>query len=164
MLRRRIGFFLVNRVFAGTRKSFFGIKRKLLRFAGFNIGKGTKIVGPIICTGNVQIGKNCWIGKNFTINGNGMVIIGDNVDIAPDVTFNTGGHEIGNSERRAGQGHNYSQTIGNGCWICARSTFVNELNIGDGCVVAAGAVVTKSFESNQLVGGVPAKTIKLLPK
>lgn len=39
------------------------------------------------CTGTLCIGANCWIGRNLTVHGNGSVIIGDNCDIAPDVTF-----------------------------------------------------------------------------
>ena len=66
-----------------------------MRKLGHEIGEGTKIVGPIYCTGKIIIGKDCWIGKNLIINGNGSVRIGDNCDVAPEVSFQTGGHEIG---------------------------------------------------------------------
>lgn len=161
-LKRKIALFLVNKIFVGTRKKSFSKKRKLLIWCGYKIGEGTKIVGPVSITGKLEVGQNCWIGKNFIVNGNGTVIIGNNVDIAPEVTFNTGGHLIGLHGHRAGEGKNYTQIIGNGCWICANSTFVNQVEIGDGCVVAAGAVVTKSFNNDQLIGGVPAKMIRQL--
>lgn len=59
---------------------------------GYRIGKGSKVVGPIECLGQFECGENCWIGKNLKINGNGTVKIGNNCDIAPEVTFQTGGH------------------------------------------------------------------------
>lgn len=89
-IKRRRVIFLVNRIYVGP--GHFEKKRKLLNSIGFEIGENTKVVGPIECTGTLKTGKNCWIGKNLKINGNGTVIIGDNCDIAPEVTFMTGGH------------------------------------------------------------------------
>lgn len=156
----RVNMFLVNNVYIGVKHS--ETKRKLLNKIGFDIGEGTKIVGPIICTGKLIVGKNCWIGKNFIVNGNGTVKIGDNCDIAPEVTFQTGGHEIGDASRRAGRGCTFAQTVGNGTWIGGRSTILNNINIGNSCVIAACACVTKDVADNSLVGGVPAKLIRSL--
>ena len=50
--------------------------------------------------------------------------------------------------------------IGNHVWIGARATILKGVKIGDGAVVAAGAVVTRDVPPNTLVGGVPAKIIK----
>lgn len=50
--------------------------------------------------------------------------------------------------------------IGNHVWIGARAIILKGVTIGDGVVVAAGAVVTKDVPPNTLVGGVPAKIIK----
>ncbi len=151
---------LVNHVYAGTHH--FERKRKLLNSIGYEIGEGTKVVGPITNTGTLVVGKNCWIGTNLTIHGNGKVIIGDNCDIAPDVTFLTGGHKIGSKLRRAGEGETYFIEVHNGTWIGARSTIFGNTIIGTGSVIAAGAVVNRNVENNSLVGGVPAKTIRRL--
>ena len=126
------------------------------------IGENTKIVGPVVCTGSLIIGRDCWIGANFTVRGNGTVILGDRIDVGPDVTFITGTHQTGTSEHRAGEGYNCTQTIGNGCWIGAKSIFVNNISIGASCIVAASACVCKTFPANLLIGGVPAKAIKSL--
>ena len=161
-LKRKLNIYLVNKVYAGTKEKHFKKKRKLLNSIGFQIGEGTKIVGPIFCTGKLIVGKNCWIGKNCIVNGNGTVIIGDNCDIAPEVTFLTGGHKIGDTNRRAGEGEIYTITVGNGVWIGARSTILGNVKIGDSSVVAASACVNKEVLKNTLVGGVPAKIIREL--
>lgn len=151
----------MNVQLAGTKEKNFIKKRNLLnRLDNFSIGEGTKIVGPVEVLGYLQTGKDCWIGKNLRVNGNGHVTIGDNCDIGPEVTFQTGGHAIGSPERRAGEGLVFDQTVGNGTWIGGRSTIANRVDIGNGCVVACCACVTGDVLSNTLVGGVPARKIR----
>ena len=159
-VKRRVAMFCVNRLFAGTK--YFDIKRKLLRSAGYEIGEGAKIVGPVFCTGSLKIGCHTWVGRNLTVHGNGCVEIGDRCDIAPDVTFLTGGHAIGGAERRAGAGETYEICVGDGCWIGARATVGRNVRIGDGTVVGACACVMADVAENTLVGGVPARPIRKL--
>lgn len=54
----------------------------------------------------------------------------------------------------------YYTVIGNDVWIGSRATLMSGITIGDGAVVAAGAVVTKDVPPYAVVGGVPAKIIK----
>ncbi len=145
---------------SGTK--FFDAKRQMLSSIGYQIGEGTKIVGPIFNTGTLIVGQNCWIGHNLKVHGNGTVMIGDNCDVAPDVIFLTGGHQIGDSSRRAGKGETYHIEVGNGTWIGARATVAGNTTIGNGCVIASGACVVNDVEDNLLVGGVPAKFIRKL--
>lgn len=152
--------FCVNHIFAGTWA--FDTKRKLLRSIGYEIGEGTRIVGPMFCTGTLRIGNDCWIGRDFTVNGNGTVVIGNNCDVAPSVMFLTGGHEIGTEHRRAGKGQTYTIQIQDGTWIGARSTVVKNVTVGRGCVIAACACVISNIPDNALAGGVPAKLIREL--
>lgn len=154
--------FLVNHVLVGTRPYFFEPKRKMLNSIGHSIGKGAKVVGPIECYSKLEIGQGCWIGKNLKVNGNGTVKIGNRCDIAPEVTFQTGGHEIGSRERRAGNGLICNQVVGNGVWIGGCSTIIGDVTISDGSVVAGCACVVKDVEENTLVGGVTAKVIRSL--
>lgn len=160
-LRRRWIYFLVNHVYCGTHH--FEKKRKLLKKIGYSIGEGTKIVGPIFNTGKLTIGNNCWIGKNFSVDGNGEVTIEDNVNIAPNVTISTGSHIIGDKNNRAGEGLTFSCSIKKGSWICTNVTICNGSNIGTGCVVAACSVVIKSCDDNSLIAGNPAVFKKKLP-
>ena len=159
-IRKRIVIFIVNHVLNGTR--FFAAKRRLLRSIGYEIGENTKIVGPIHNTGTLRIGANCWIGCNLTVHGNGTVTIGDNCDIAPDVTFLTGGHQMGDHSRRAGKGESYHITVGSGVWIGGRVTLLLNTSIGDGSMIAACACVSKDVPADTMVAGVPAKVMKEL--
>lgn len=159
-IKKRWVLYLVNKVYKGT--AHFKRKRKLLQSIGWKIGAGTKIVAPIEVCGTIVIGGNCWIGKNLRVNGNGTVTIGDNCDIAPEVTFQTGGHKIGSADRRAGEGCIFNQRVGDGSWIGGRSTILNNTTIGKSCVVAGCSCVVKDVEDNCLVGGVPAKVIRKL--
>lgn len=54
----------------------------------------------------------------------------------------------------------YSTVIGNDVWIGARVSIMDGVRIGDGAIIAAGAVVVKDVEPYSIVGGVPAKFIK----
>lgn len=129
---------------------------------GYHIGEETKVVGPLFCTAQLTVGERCWIGKNLHIHGNGIVTIGDNCDVAPEVVFITGGHEIGAHDRRAGKGNSYSIHIGNGTWVGARSTILRDVTIGAGCVIASCSCVVKNVEDDLLVAGIPARTIRRL--
>lgn len=153
-------YWLVNHALTGTH--CFELKRKLLNSINHSLGRDTKLVGPIFCTGTLVTGENCWIGRNLTIHGNGSVVLGDCCDLAPDVTFLTGSHQIGPGKHRAGMGKTSTIRIGNGCWIGARTTFLNEIQVGQGCVIAACACVRQSIPEHTMAGGVPARTIKML--
>lgn len=155
-IKCRITMFIVNRILSGPTPCLFEMKRKLMIGLGHQIGEGTRIVGPVECTGSLIIGRDCWIGKNLKVNGLGTVTIGNNCDIAPEVTFQTGGHKIGNSERRAGEGEIYNQTVGDGTWIGGRTTIIGNVNIGRSCVVAGCSCVIHDVDDNTLVAGVPA--------
>ena len=145
---------------------FFAIKRALLRGAGISVGEGAKVVGPlhIGTEASLAIGAHTWIGHDCSIEGNGSVEIGSNVDIAPFCVFSTGGHSIGTAERRAGVGRVFSQSVGDGSWIGIRSTFVNDVHVGTGCVIAAGSVVVDNIPNNGLAAGVPAVPRRQLPE
>ena len=159
---KRFGTFLINHVFVGMGGTASRIKCAILRSMGHRIGTGTTIVSPVYFIAQADIGDNCWINRGFTTHGNGIVRIGNNCDIAPDVSFLTGGHAIGGSDRRAGPGEIYEITVGNGCWIGSRVTILGNTTVGDGCVIASCACVARDIPANTLAGGVPAKIIRRL--
>lgn len=159
-IRRRLCLFLVNRVFAGL--GCYGIKRACLNAAGHRIGPGTRIVGPVACTGRLITGSDCWIGRELTIHGNGTVTLGDRCDLAPQVCFLTGGHRVGPRTRRAGEGTTRDIVIGSGCWLGCRATVLGGVAMGPGSVLAACGCAVRDIPADTLAAGIPARPVRKL--
>ena len=137
----------------------FRLKRMLLRLSGATIGKNVRICSSvmIIGSGSLEIGDNTWVGHRVLLTSSSCISIGKYVDIAPNAYIGTGTHDVTPSlEKIGGVELSKDIKIGDGCWICANSTILPGVSIGDKCVVAAGAVVSKSFLNRKLIAGVPA--------
>ncbi len=113
-----------------------------------------------------ECGKNTHVGKNVFINfcchfqDQGGVYIGDDVLIGSNVVLATINHGMDPDERHLH--HLEPIHIGNKVWIGANSTILPGVTVGDGAIIAAGAVVTKDVPPGTVVGGVPARAIKEL--
>ncbi|KAI8579611.1 hypothetical protein K450DRAFT_241814 [Umbelopsis ramanniana AG] len=116
----------------------------------------------------VDYGYNIHVGKNFYANFNCVFLdcapirIGDDTMFGPNVQVYTATHPVDAVERCSGIEYAKEITIGNMCWIGGGAILCPGVKIGDRCVVAAGAVVTKDVPSDVVVGGNPAKIIKHL--
>ena len=108
----------------------------------------------------ISIGNRSGLGINCMVHG--PLTIGDNVMMGPDVVILTHTHNIDiPTLPMIEQGMRTAPvTIGNDVWIGMRSIIMPGVNIGDGSVIGAGAVVTKDVPAYAIVGGVPAKVIK----
>lgn len=144
----------------------YGLKRTMLRLAGAKVGQNTKISSSlkVYGCGDLIIGDNTWIGYQVLIAASSRVVIGNNVDIAPRVYIGTGTHVIDtDSPNIAGAGISKDVQIGDGCWLCASCIILPGVSIKSKTIVAAGAVVNKSFEEKQIIiAGIPAVKIKNL--
>ena len=139
--------------------------------SGIDLGSNVTIQrGSIfVCTGVIRnLGKGIKIGNNVGLNarvylgGQGGIEIGENVIIGPDVKIFSENHIFEKMEMPIkDQGETRKGVkIGNDCWLGSNSIILDGVDLGDGCVVAAGSVVTKSFTENLVIGGIPAKIIK----
>ena len=110
--------------------------------------------------GDVMIGDHTRIGLHNTIIG--PVEIGSHVNLAQGITVTALNHNFGDTEKRIDeQGVSTNPvTIDDDVWIGANAVILPGVTIGNHCVVAAGAVVTKDVPPHSLVAGVPAKVIK----
>lgn len=155
--------FVINNLLRGTHA--FKAKRTLLNLCnGVDVKEGSKIVTPIHLPvmSTLCIGHDCWIGRDFSFEGNGEVVIGDRCDIAPQVTFLTGSHEIGSAERRAGEGYNGKIEVGDGTWIGSRAVILPNVYIEKGNVIGSSTTITKNTKENCVYAGNPGKVIREL--
>jgi acetyltransferase-like isoleucine patch superfamily enzyme len=114
-----------------------------------------------IVSGKISIGKNV---AYYFANSNGCYIQGINgISIGDNTIFASGVKIISaNHNKYDYKCHDISLpiSIGENCWLGANSVILPGVQIGNNVIVAAGSVVTKSFDSNLIIGGVPAKIIK----
>lgn len=130
-----------------------------------SIGKFTTIE----CTGSLNyLGKGLLVGNNVGLGTRGHygcaggVEIGDETIIGNYVSFHSENHNFDKLDvpiRKQGVNH-LGIKIGSNCWIGAKVTILDGSNVGNGCVIAAGALVKGKFSDNCVIGGVPAKILK----
>lgn len=110
----------------------------------------------------IRIGNNVGIGEFAYIGGAGGLRIGDDCIIGQYFSCHPENHFYGDpSQLIRHQGVSRKGIhIGQNCWLGSKVTILDGVSIGDGCVVAAGSVVTQSFPENVIIGGVPAKILK----
>ena len=111
---------------------------------------------------NIEVGENFYTNYGVCILDVCKVKIGDNCLIAPQVGIYTACHPIDRKTRINGLELGKPITIGNDCWIGGHAVINPGVTLGDNVIVGSGAVVTKSFPSNVIIAGNPAKIIKKL--
>ena len=156
---------------------------------GHNLSVGRGCYLDALSTDGISFGDNVSIGKYTCIECSGTLkdlgkglIVGNNVGLGTHGFFGCAGGIIiaddtifGNYVSLHSENHNFAEhdvpirlqgvnrkgiRIGCNCWIGAKVTILDGAEIGDGCIVAAGAVVRSKFPPNSIIGGVPAKIIK----
>ena len=110
------------------------------------------------CGKNIHIGRNVFFNGGCRFQDQGGIYIDDGALIGPMVVLATLNHEQDPEHR----GNLFPKPIriGKKVWIGANATVLPGVTIGDGAIVAAGAVASKDVPSGVIVGGVPAKIIK----
>lgn len=157
---------------------FHGVKVALLRWAGAKIGTNVRIYSSasFIGVGKLEIGDDVHIGGQvlMTITEGTTLKIGSRIDIGPRVMILTGTHEINPlrapdpnaTEKHAWDGHAAGKgaskpvTIEDGVWLGAGSVILPGNTVGEGSVIGAASVVTKSIEPWSVAVGCPAKVIR----
>ncbi|MFA9398240.1 MAG: sugar O-acetyltransferase [Clostridiaceae bacterium] len=132
--------------------------RDILGKAGSNIN----IHVPFYCDygKNIEIGDNFFANYSCTILDVGKVIIGNNVQFAPNVSLYTAGHPIHPDSRNSGYEYGISITIGNNVWLGGNVIVNPGVHIGNNVVVGSGSVVTKDIPDNMIAAGNPCRIIR----
>ena len=105
---------------------------------------------------NIKLGKNVFVNINNYFMDGASIEIGDHVFIGPSCGFYTANHPLNYTRRNQGLEKALPIKVGNNCWFGANVSVMPGVTIGAGCVIAAGAVVTKNMPDNSLIAGVPA--------
>lgn len=140
------------------------IRMPVMRWLGFDIDKTATIWARAnFRSKKMKIGPAAFINVGFFYDGREKLEIGANVRIGQFVRVITATHEIGPPDQRCIlEAVGGPVLIGKGSWIGCNVVIMPNVIIGEGCVIAAGAIVTRSTEPNGLYGGVPCRLIRKL--
>ncbi len=145
------------------------------------IGKHTHIAGTLCVwenCGKIEIGDYCFVGENTRIYSAINIRIGDRVQIAHNCNiFDNNIHSIDPHERHLEYIQNTTKgfyklfglnekeiIIKNDAWIGTNSIILKGVTIGEASIIAAGSVVVKNVPDYTIVGGNPARQIKVIEK
>lgn len=109
---------------------------------------------------NTRIGANCFIQQGCTFFDRGGIIIGDGVMIGPKVNLITLNHDLTPGSRAATICRPI--ILEDDVWIGVNATILPGITVGRSAVVAAGSVVTKDVPAYAVVGGNPARILRML--
>lgn len=157
-----------NYIYRGFNKAFI-IPGKKQSFG--KCGSNVRIAYGMDVRGNenIYIGNNCQIGPHCLFwTTRAKIIIEDYVLMGPKITIITGDHrtdivgkhiiEVSDNEKLSI--HDSDVVIKQGAWISSNVTILKGVTIGEGSIIAAGAVVTHDVEPYAIYGGIPAIKIK----
>ncbi|GAB2557130.1 hypothetical protein GCM10027085_55380 [Spirosoma aerophilum] len=110
----------------------------------------------------IRLGNRVGLGEFAYLGGSGGLTIGDDCIIGQYFSCHPENHCFDRVDLliRLQGVERHPITIGRNCWIGSKVTILSGVSIGEGSVVAAGAVVTRSFPPNSVLGGVPARLLR----
>lgn len=112
----------------------------------------------------LKIGNHSAVGQFTEFGAAGGIEIGTDVIMGSYISFHSENHIFNDTTKliREQGVSSIGIKLGNNIWVGAKVTFLDGSEVGDNCVVAAGAVVKGVFPDNSVIGGVPAKIIKTI--
>lgn len=155
----RVLWTLIFPIFRFSPRNFFGWRNFLLRIFGAKIGRQVHIYPSAIIylPWNLIIGDESSIGEWALIYNLGVVKIGSQSTISHRAHVCAGTHDYRHPNLKLLR---LPIEIGNQTWICADAFIGPNVNIGDGTIVGASAVVVKDAPAWSVVAGNPAKVVK----
>lgn len=124
---------------------------------GIQLEPGVELVYPQ----RINLGSHIYIGPKTYLNGRGGLHIHDHVIMAPEIVILTAMHRYKDAEMVPYDPVELLRpvTVERCVWIGYRAMIMPGVTIGEGSIVAAGAVVTKSCPPGSILGGNPAQVI-----
>ena len=142
------------------RSDFDGISKIVKKLLGKS--ENPWINPPFYCDygTHIEVGKNFFANYNCTIIDVAKVIIGDNCQMAPNVSIYTAGHPLHPAARNTLYEYGIEVVIGDNVWIGGNTVILPGVHIGNNTVIGAGSVVTKDISDSVLAAGNPCKIIR----
>ena len=142
-----------------TQAELFALMQQL---TGGNVGERFSLFPPIYSDfgKNLHIGRGVFINSGCCFQDQGGIFIGDGCLIGHQAVFATLNHALDPLSR--GDMTPAPIRLGKNVWVGSHATILPGVPVGDGAVIAAGAVVTKDLPARTVAGGVPAKVIKVI--
>ena len=136
----------------------------LKKILGTKIPKGVTVLAPVYFDygNNTTFGEGTFVNHGCYFMDGATISIGSNVFIGPFCGFYTATHPMDYTNRNKGLEKALPIKVGNNCWFGASVSIMPGVTIGNGCVIAAGSVVTKDLPDNCLAAGVPATVKKII--
>jgi acetyltransferase-like isoleucine patch superfamily enzyme len=159
----------------------------LLRLSGATVGRGTRVEAGVVARrgwtgirpgrviiapeceldvgvvldafgGEINLGKNVFLGPYAVIYGHGSVSIGDHTLVAMHCQILSSNHAVPpfGTDIRSQPDVLLPTRVGRDVWLGAGVTILGGVSVGDGCVIGAGSVVTKSLPPGAIAFGSPA--------
>lgn len=135
---------------------------ELLKLLLGKTGKNFHINQPFRCDygTNIEIGENFFANYNFTVLDVGKVVIGDNAQIAPNVSIYTAGHPVHPESRNSGYEYGIPVTVGDNVWLGGNVVILPGVTVGSNSVIGAGSVVGKDIPEWVIAAGNPCRVIR----
>jgi acetyltransferase-like isoleucine patch superfamily enzyme len=111
---------------------------------------------------HLHVGENVYVGPGVVVICLDNVSIGDGVLFGPHVVVSNGNHRFRNGAYQFAENTTAPIAIGAGSWIGANATILSGVTIGKGVLVAANSTVTHDVDDYDVVGGVPARSMRRL--
>ncbi|MBR1889530.1 MAG: sugar O-acetyltransferase [Alloprevotella sp.] len=127
-------------------------------------GKNCQILSPFQCDYGIfiEVGDNFFMNKDCQLLDGGGISFGHNVFVGPMCGFHTAIHPLEAKHRASGEERALPIKVGNDVWIGAQVCVLPDVEIGDGCVIGAGSVVTRSIPPYSVAVGNPCRVIRSL--
>lgn len=109
---------------------------------------------------HIEVGENFFANYNCTIIDVAKVKIGDNCQLAPNVSIYTAGHPVHPDSRNSLYEYGIGVTIGDNVWIGGNTVILPGVHIGSNTVIGAGSVVTKDIPDWVIAAGNPCRVIR----
>ena len=108
----------------------------------------------------LKLGRSVYIGPNTVIGVGGKITIGKGTQIGPGVSFAAESHEFLEGSYTTNAVVRKGITVGQNCWFCNNVTVLDGVEIGEGSVVGAGSIVTRSLPAHCVAVGASARVIR----